>query len=134
MKKLIKLRQYVQFDLYTVDNIYVIQLFDKNVYVNDGKDCIWEDSDKNIKTLLKRAIEWCENERIYAAKEQLNSIHGINSVKPNREEIKQLSSITNTCIYDIESYNSAFAKLIQMHKNQQTNITYLKELYLKELC
>lgn len=39
-ERILELRQYVQFDFYTVNDMYCLQLFDKNVSANDSVDCI----------------------------------------------------------------------------------------------
>ena len=58
--RILTLRRYVQFDFYTVNNMYCLQLFDKNVSANDGIDCIYEDSDEILEILFDDAIEWCK--------------------------------------------------------------------------
>lgn len=58
--RIVKLRQYVQFDFYTVDEMFVLQLFDKNNAANDGSDCIWEDDHFDFEALFEQAIAWCE--------------------------------------------------------------------------
>lgn len=58
--RIVKLRQYVQFDFYTVDEMFVLQLFDKNNAANDGADCIWEDDYFDFEALFEQAIAWCE--------------------------------------------------------------------------
>lgn len=59
-KRIIELRRYVQFDFYTVNDMYCLQLFDKNVSANDGVDCIYEDSNEIFEILFDNAIEWCK--------------------------------------------------------------------------
>ena len=58
--RIVKLRQYVQFDFYTVDEMFVLQLFDKNNAANDGSDCIWEYDHFDFEALFEQAIAWCE--------------------------------------------------------------------------
>ena len=62
MKKQInELRRYVQFDFYTVNALYVLQLFEKDICPNDiDVSCIWEDSNKDFTALFDQAIEWCK--------------------------------------------------------------------------
>lgn len=53
-KKLYKLAKLAKFDLFTVDEHFVLQLFDRNVNPNDiGASCIWDFNDdiKYIKNL-----------------------------------------------------------------------------------
>lgn len=59
--RIVKLRQYVQFDFYTVDEMFVLQLFEKDVAANDGVGCIWEDDHFDFETLFEQAIAWCED-------------------------------------------------------------------------
>lgn len=58
--RIIKLRQYVQFDFYTVNEMFVLQLFAKEDCANDGKNCIWEDDHFDFVDLFEQAIAWCE--------------------------------------------------------------------------
>lgn len=58
--RIIKLRQYVQFDFYTVNEMFALQLFEKDVDANDGEDCIWEDDHFDFEELFEQAIAWCE--------------------------------------------------------------------------
>lgn len=58
--KILRLRTFVQFDFYTVNELYCLQLFDKDVCANDGVDCIWEGSSKYFNSLFNEAIEWCK--------------------------------------------------------------------------
>ena len=59
-EELKKLRQYVQFNLYTVDGSCVLQLFEKNETLNDiDVSCIWGKNDKDFTKLLDDALEWC---------------------------------------------------------------------------
>ena len=60
-ERIIKLRQYVQFDFYTVNEMFVLQLFEKEDCANDGKDCIWEDDHFDFVMLFEQAITWCED-------------------------------------------------------------------------
>lgn len=61
MKKLYELTQLVKFDLFTVDNMFVLQLFDKSVNPNDiGVSCIWENDHFGLEELLDEAIKWCK--------------------------------------------------------------------------
>ena len=59
-ERILELRQYVQFDFYTVNDMYCLQLFDKNVSANDSVDCIYEDSNEMFEILFDNAIEWCK--------------------------------------------------------------------------
>lgn len=60
-EKIIELRKYVQFDLYTVNDNYCIQLFFPEVCANDlDINTIWEDANKDIEKLIDAAIEWCK--------------------------------------------------------------------------
>lgn len=53
------LRKYHQLDIYTVDEIWCIQLFDLNVATNDlDASCVYEDSNKSLNSLLVEALEW----------------------------------------------------------------------------
>lgn len=58
-KKIYELSQLVKFDLCTVDNLFVLQLFDKSVNPNDvGVSCIWENDHFDVEKLLDEAIKW----------------------------------------------------------------------------
>ena len=58
-KKIYELSQLVKFDLFTVDNLFVLQLFDKSVNPNDvGVSCIWENDHFDVEKLLDEAIKW----------------------------------------------------------------------------
>lgn len=58
-KKIYELTQLVKFDLFTVDNMFVLQLFDKSVNPNDiDVSCIWENDHFDVEQLLDDAIEW----------------------------------------------------------------------------
>lgn len=57
--RIAKLRQFVQFDFYTVDEMFVLQLFNKDVAANDGVDCIWENNHFDFVYLFEQAIAWC---------------------------------------------------------------------------
>ena len=52
------IRGYAQMDIYTVDEEWCIQLFDKNIAANDGLDCNWEGTDKSLLEVLVEAIEY----------------------------------------------------------------------------
>ncbi|MBA4698506.1 MAG: hypothetical protein H2212_03650 [Ruminococcus sp.] len=59
--KIKELRGYAQFDLYTVNEVYALQLFDQDICPNDiAISCIWEDSSSDVIDLLDMAIEWCK--------------------------------------------------------------------------
>lgn len=61
MQKLYELRRYVKFQLYTVGEYYVLQLFNQDVEPNDlDVDCVWENDNISIEELLDEAIEWCK--------------------------------------------------------------------------
>lgn len=64
--KLKKLNRFVQFDLFTVNGEYVLQLFDikEDFPHDDGVLNIWQDDRKDLKALLDDAIEWCEAQRV----------------------------------------------------------------------
>ena len=58
-KKIYELAKIVKFDLFTVDELFVLQLFDKNINPNDiGASCIWEMEHFDMERLLDDAIEW----------------------------------------------------------------------------
>ena len=59
-EELIKqIRNHNQVQIYTVYEEWCIQLFDLNVCPNDiGASCNWEDSDKDLKKVLIRALEY----------------------------------------------------------------------------
>ena len=64
MEKIYELNKYVKFQLYTVDNLYVLQLFEPSDNPNDvDVSCIWENDHFNLDCLFDEAIEWCK-ERI----------------------------------------------------------------------
>lgn len=56
-KMLLKIREFNQFNLYTVNENYCIQLFDLEVCANDEINCISEFSNKDLKKVLIRALE-----------------------------------------------------------------------------
>lgn len=61
LKNIQEIQKYAQFDLYTVNKTYVLQLFDKNDAPNDlGVSCIWEDSSEDLLQLINNAINWCK--------------------------------------------------------------------------
>lgn len=58
-EKIYELAQLVKFDLFTVDELFVLQLFDKSVNPNDtGVSCIWENDHFDVEELLNEAIKW----------------------------------------------------------------------------
>jgi hypothetical protein len=60
-KRINELRQYVQFDFYTVNELYTLQLFDKDICANDiDVSCIWENSHEDFEVLFDQAIKWCK--------------------------------------------------------------------------
>lgn len=60
-KKIYELAQLVKFDLFTVDELFVLQLFDKSVNPNDkDASCIWENDHFDVEALLNEAIKWSE--------------------------------------------------------------------------
>lgn len=60
-KKIYDLIQYVKFNLYTVDNMFVLQLFEKNTNPNDIEvSCIWENDHFDVEYLLDTALDWCK--------------------------------------------------------------------------
>ena len=61
MKKMYELRKYVKFQLYTVGQYYVIQLFDLAVDANDDVPCLWENDHFDLDYLLDEAIKWCKD-------------------------------------------------------------------------
>lgn len=54
---LLKIREFNQFNLYSVNEDYCIQLFDLEVCGNDEIDCISEFSNKDLKKILIEALE-----------------------------------------------------------------------------
>lgn len=54
---LLKIREFNQYSIYTVNEYYCIQLFDLDVCANDEVDCISEFSDKNLRKALILALE-----------------------------------------------------------------------------
>lgn len=63
LDKILKLRQYAQFGFYTVNENYVLQLFELDTAPNDiDASCIWENDSKVILGLLDEAIAWCEDQ------------------------------------------------------------------------
>lgn len=59
LKKIYDLMQYVKFNLYTADELFVLQLFDKSVNPNDiGVSCVWENDHFNLEILIDEAIKW----------------------------------------------------------------------------
>ena len=59
-ERILELRKYVQFEFYTVNDMYCLQLFDKNVPANDDADGIYFDNNENFEILFDNAIEWCK--------------------------------------------------------------------------
>jgi len=61
-KMINELRKHVQFNLYTVHDVFALQLFEKDVCPNDlDASCIWEDSGKDLVGLFEEAVGWCED-------------------------------------------------------------------------
>lgn len=58
--RIVKLRQYVQFDFYTVDEMFVLQLFDKNNASKSKWSSSQIQSDPSLAALFEQAIAWCE--------------------------------------------------------------------------
>ena len=54
---LLKIRGINQFNIYTVNEYYCIQLFELEVCGNDEIDCISEFSDTDLRKVLIRALE-----------------------------------------------------------------------------
>ena len=54
---LLKIREFNQYSIYTVNKYYCIQLFDLEVCGNDEIDCISEFSDTVLRKVLIRALE-----------------------------------------------------------------------------
>lgn len=54
---LLKIRGFNQFNIYTVNEYYCIQLFELEVCGNDEIDCISEFSDTDLRKVLIRALE-----------------------------------------------------------------------------
>jgi len=48
------------FDLYNVNGVIHIQLFDKKFYANDQVDCIAEFDGDTISSVISLAIEWID--------------------------------------------------------------------------
>lgn len=58
-KKIYELAQLVKFDLFTVDEMFVLQLFDKSANPNDIEvSCIWENDHFDVEQLFDEAIRW----------------------------------------------------------------------------
>lgn len=56
-----ELLSYAQFQLYTVDQGFVLQLFEKEVCTNDlDTDCVWEESGHDLQALFSEALSWCK--------------------------------------------------------------------------
>lgn len=53
---LLKIREFNQYNLYTVNDYYCIQLFDLDVCANDDVTCNNEFQNKDLKELLKSAL------------------------------------------------------------------------------
>jgi hypothetical protein len=50
------------------------------------------------------------------------------TIELERLQVQKLAHITNTKIYDDESFNLAMSKLFVMYGNQRENIKYLQEI------
>lgn len=65
MDKIYELRNHVNFELYTNNDTYVLQLFDKKDNPNDlDVSCIWENDNSDLDCLLDEAIAWCKERSI----------------------------------------------------------------------
>ena len=61
--KLYELAKFVKFDLFTVDENFVLQLFDKSTNPNDiNVSCIWENDNPNLYILLDEAMDWIKKQ------------------------------------------------------------------------
>lgn len=59
MEELIKLiREFHQMIIYTVDEDWCVQLLDLDMCGNDEGSCDWEDSDRELIKVLRKAIEY----------------------------------------------------------------------------
>ena len=50
-------RRVKQMDIYTVDDQWVVQLFDLETCANDGRDCEWENSSRELCDALWQAVK-----------------------------------------------------------------------------
>ena len=53
--KTIRIRNQLQ--IYTVDNVWCVQLFESHICANDEVDCIWENSSKELVDVLWQAVK-----------------------------------------------------------------------------
>lgn len=56
------LRVHHQIQIYTVNEVWCVQLFDLDVSANDQIDCVFEIGEKTLINALKGALEWVEKE------------------------------------------------------------------------
>jgi len=57
-------RYHHQMDIYTVDDIWCVQLFDLNDCANDQKDCIYENHSKELVDALLECTLWISDRLI----------------------------------------------------------------------
>lgn len=56
-----ELKKHVQFQLYEFQDVYLLQLFEKQDCQNDvGTFFIWEGSKEDLVSLLEEAVAWCK--------------------------------------------------------------------------
>lgn len=58
-----KIRGVHQLSVYTVNEVWCVQLFDRDVPANDDYPCIYENSNKDLMSVLRLAWEWIEEEQ-----------------------------------------------------------------------
>lgn len=59
-QKILLIRKYNQMDLYTVDKLWCLQLFDLEICANDEVTCIWESSSEDLNELMNEALEYID--------------------------------------------------------------------------
>lgn len=64
MNKLIELKNYIQFELYTANDEFVLQLFFDCEPNDIDATCCWENSNTNLEKLIDKAIDWCKENNI----------------------------------------------------------------------
>ena len=61
--KMIELiRERNQIDIYTVDDVWKVQLFDLSVAANDNISCVWEEDGRELCDVLWEAVKVCTKE------------------------------------------------------------------------
>lgn len=53
-----KIREFNQYNLYTVNENFCLQLFELDECANDEISCLWEASDKELRKILIKALEY----------------------------------------------------------------------------